>query len=121
MPNCPACRRFRRRGCSGCGTQPSAVTNGSLPTSLDSTNGRCWRRALPDLGSDGGMLDLGELIPADSLLGDGSTGRESRNRYPLLYAESAWQAATAVRPDGDFALVLRTGAVGAQRFQSAQW
>jgi alpha-D-xyloside xylohydrolase len=80
-----------------------------------------WRRALSDLGYDGGMLDLGELIPPDALLADGSTGAQSHNRYPLLYAESAWREARSMRPDGDFALVLRSGAIGAQRFQSAQW
>ena len=83
--------------------------------------GASWRRALTDLGYDGGMLDLGELIPADATLGDGSSGLESHNRYPLLYAQSAWQAASAARPDGDFALVLRSGSIGAQRFQSSQW
>jgi alpha-glucosidase (family GH31 glycosyl hydrolase) len=83
--------------------------------------GASWRRALNDLGYDGGMLDLGELIPADSVLGDGSTGLQSHNRYPLLYAQGAWQQASAVRTDGDFALLLRSGARGAQRFQSAQW
>jgi alpha-glucosidase (family GH31 glycosyl hydrolase) len=80
-----------------------------------------WRRALTDLGYDGGMLDLGELIPADSAFADGTTGLQSHNRYPLLYAQSAWQTASAIRPDGDFALVLRSGAIGAQRFQNAQW
>jgi len=80
-----------------------------------------WRRALTDLGYDGGMLDLGELIPADSLLGDGTSGLQSHNRYPLLYAKAAWQLARAVRADGDFALLLRSGAPGAQRYQSAQW
>jgi alpha-D-xyloside xylohydrolase len=83
--------------------------------------GASWRRALVDLGYDGGMLDLGELIPADAALADGSSGLKSHNRYPLLYAQSAWQAAAAVRPDGDFALVLRSASLGAQRFQSAQW
>jgi alpha-glucosidase (family GH31 glycosyl hydrolase) len=83
--------------------------------------GASWKRALSDLGFDGGMLDLGELIPADASLSDGSTGLESHNRYPLLYAQSAWQAASAVRPDGDFALVLRSGAIGAQRYQNSQW
>jgi alpha-glucosidase (family GH31 glycosyl hydrolase) len=83
--------------------------------------GASWRRALNDLGYDGGMLDLGELIPSDALLADGSSGLVSHNRYPLLYAKSAWQAASAARPDGDFALLLRSGAMGAQRFQSAQW
>src|SRR6266851_6379283 len=80
-----------------------------------------WRRALTDLGYDGGMLDLGELIPADSAFADGTTGLQSHNRYPLLYAQSAWQTASAIRPDGDFELVLRSGSIGAQRFQNAQW
>jgi alpha-glucosidase len=80
-----------------------------------------WRRALNDLGYDGGMLDLGELIPPDATMADGSSGLQSHNRYPLLYAQSAWHAATAARPSGDFAILLRTGAIGAARFESAQW
>jgi alpha-glucosidase len=80
-----------------------------------------WQRAFNDLGYDGGMLDLGELIPADASLSDGSTGLQSHNRYPLLYAASAWHSASSVRPNGDYAILLRSAAVGAQRFQSAQW
>lgn len=80
-----------------------------------------WQRALNTLGYDGGMLDLGELIPADALMADGTTGLQSHNRYPLLYAASAWGSASSIRPSGDFALLLRTGALGAQRYQSAQW
>ncbi|MBV9543777.1 MAG: hypothetical protein JOY61_05320, partial [Chloroflexi bacterium] len=80
-----------------------------------------WRRAMTDLGYDGGMLDLGELIPPDAVLGDGSTGLQSHNRYPLLYARAAWESASTVRPDGDFVLLLRSGAIGAQRYQSGQW
>ncbi len=83
--------------------------------------GAAWRRALADLGYDGGMLDLGELIPADSVLGEGIPGIQGHNRYPLLYARAAWQNAQAVRRDGDFALLVRSGALGAQRYQSAQW
>jgi alpha-D-xyloside xylohydrolase len=80
-----------------------------------------WRRAMADLGYDGGMLDLGELIPTDSVLGDGTPGVQGHNRYPLLYAQAAWQNAQAIRPDGDFTLLVRSGALGAQRYQSAQW
>lgn len=80
-----------------------------------------WNRALNTLGYDGGMLDLGELIPVDAAMADGTTGLQAHNRYPLLYAASAWQSAASVRPNGDFALLLRSGAAGAQRFQSAQW
>ncbi|MBV9329459.1 MAG: glycoside hydrolase family 31 protein [Chloroflexi bacterium] len=80
-----------------------------------------WRRALNDLGYDGGMLDLGELIPADASLADGTSGLQTHNRYPLLYAQSAWNAASAARPNGDFGLLVRSGALGAERFQSGQW
>jgi alpha-glucosidase (family GH31 glycosyl hydrolase) len=80
-----------------------------------------WRRALDTLGWDGGMLDLGELIPTDALLADGTTGAESHNRYPLLYARAAWESASRVRPNGDFALLVRSAASGAQRYQSLQW
>jgi alpha-D-xyloside xylohydrolase len=80
-----------------------------------------WRRALNDLGYDGGMLDLGELIPADAAFADGTTGLQTHNRYPLLYAASARSAALAARPDGDFAILMRSGAIGAQRYHSAQW
>jgi alpha-glucosidase (family GH31 glycosyl hydrolase) len=80
-----------------------------------------WHRAMDTLGWDGGMLDLGELIPTDAVLADGTTGARSHNRYPLLFARAAWESASRVRPDGDFALLVRSGAPGAQRYQSLQW
>lgn len=83
--------------------------------------GASWQRAMSGLGYDGGMLDLGELIPPDAWMADGTTGMQSHNRYPLLYARAAWENAAGERPDGDFALLLRSAALGAQRFQSAQW
>ncbi len=82
---------------------------------------RLWDRALVALGFDGGMLDLGELIPEDATFADATTGLATHNRYPLLYTQAAWQAAAAARPSGDFALIARSGARGAQRFQSLQW
>jgi alpha-D-xyloside xylohydrolase len=95
---------------------------------LDFTNprtvdwwGRLWQRALGDLGYDGGMLDVGEILPPDAYLADGTRGAETHNRYPLLYARSAWEHASRLRPDGDFVLFARSGAVGAHRFQSLQW
>jgi alpha-glucosidase (family GH31 glycosyl hydrolase)/uncharacterized membrane protein len=95
---------------------------------LDFTNpravawwGRLWQRALGELGYDGGMIDVGEILPPDAYLADGTRGLETHNRYPLLYAQHAWQHASRLRPDGDFVLFTRSGAVGAQRFQSLQW
>ncbi|MDP8922888.1 MAG: DUF2079 domain-containing protein, partial [Chloroflexota bacterium] len=80
-----------------------------------------WERALTTLGYDGGMLDVGEILPEDAHMWDGTRGAQSHNRYPLLYARSAWEHASSLRPDGDFVLFARSGALGAQRFQSLQW
>jgi alpha-D-xyloside xylohydrolase len=80
-----------------------------------------WRRALDELGYDGGMLDVGEILPSSAVMADGSSGQHAHNQYPLLYAQSAWRHASAVRPDGDFLLFARSGAAGAQKYQSLQW
>jgi alpha-D-xyloside xylohydrolase len=80
-----------------------------------------WQRAIGELGYDGGMLDVGEILPADAVMADGSSGQQAHNRYPLLYAQYAWEHASAIRPDGDFLLFARSGAAGAQKYQSLQW
>ncbi len=97
-------------------------------TWLDFTNtaavdwwGGLWQRALGDLGYDGGMLDVGEILPPSAVMADGSSGEQAHNRYPLLYAQHAWQHASAIRPNGDFLLFARSGAAGAQKYQSLQW
>jgi sulfoquinovosidase len=64
---------------------------------------------------------FGELLPAEAHFADGTTGAQTHNRYPLLYARAAWQAAQAARPDGDVLVMGRAGAIGAQRYQSLQW
>lgn len=80
-----------------------------------------WTRALSELGYDGGMLDLGELLPGDAVLADGTSGLESHNRYPLLYAQAAWQIAHRLRADNDVALIVRSAGLGSQRFASGHW
>jgi alpha-glucosidase len=82
---------------------------------------RLWQRALVDDGFDGGMLDLGELIPEDAVFDDGTSGLQTHNRYPGLYADAAWQEACAVRPNGDLVLLMRSASLGAQRTQSLVW
>jgi alpha-glucosidase len=77
------------------------------------------RRALVDLGFDGGMLDLGEAIPLDTRFGDGLTGAEVHNVYPIAYQRAAYQALQSYKPDG--LLFMRSGWTGAQRYHAGTW
>jgi alpha-D-xyloside xylohydrolase len=86
--------------------------------------GGLWRRILGqgdgELGFDGAMLDLGELVPADARYADGTDGIESHNRYLGLYARASFEAARAVRGD-DAVLFARSASRGARPYQSLQW
>jgi len=86
--------------------------------------GGLWRRILGqsggELGFDGAMLDLGELVPVDARYADGTDGIETHNRYLGLYARASFEAARAVRGD-DAVLFARSASLGARPFQSLQW
>lgn len=77
-----------------------------------------FRRALVDLGFDGGMLDLGEAIAPDAQLA-GRSGAEMHNAFPVAYTGAAYRAVEAFKPDG--LLWMRSGFTGAQRFHAATW
>ena len=56
------------------------------------------------------------------MLADGTSGLHEPQPLPAAVRRSRrGSPPRAARPNGDFALVLRSGAMGAQRFQSAQW
>jgi alpha-D-xyloside xylohydrolase len=65
------------------------------------------------------MLDLGELTPEDARYFNGLDGRAMHNRYPVLYAQAAFESATSLKPDS--VLFNRAGGIGAQAFQHLQW
>ena len=77
------------------------------------------RRALLELGLDGGMVDFGELTPADARFADGRTGREAHNDVPLLYHRALWTEAQRSKPDSVF--WMRSGAAGDQCYHAATW
>ena len=41
--------------------------------------------------------DFSEEIPEDAVLFDGSTGAQSHNKYPLLYAKTIYEASRLVK------------------------
>src|SRR5207247_10788420 len=57
------------------------------------------QRALVELDLDGGMLDLGELLPADVQFADGRDGVAAHNEYVTLYHRAAWDEARRSKPD----------------------
>jgi len=49
-------------------------------------------RAMLDLGADGFMDDFGEQVLPDMVFADGTTGRETHNRYPTLQHQATREA-----------------------------
>ena len=77
------------------------------------------KRALVDLGFDGGMLDLGEAVPSEAQFADGRSGAEVHNAYPVAFTGAAQAALQAFQPDGLF--LTRSGYTGGQQFHTATW
>ncbi len=71
-----------------------------------------------DQGWDGWMQDMGEHLPDDAVLADGTTGSQTRNRYPYLYhrlARDVWSRREAIT------VFARSGALGTAALVNAMW
>lgn len=66
--------------------------------------------------------DFSEELPEDSVFFDGSTGLESHNKYPLLYAKTIYEASREAKEElGEKALLWgRSGYAGSQNYP-ANW
>lgn len=66
--------------------------------------------------------DFSEEIPASAVFYDGTTGKESHNKYPLLYAKTIYEAACEVKEKkGERGLLWgRSGYAGSQNYP-ANW
>jgi alpha-glucosidase (family GH31 glycosyl hydrolase) len=73
-----------------------------------------------DAGYDGWMEDFGEYTPTDAVLGDGTRGLESHNRYPVLY-HCASTEHTRKRRGADLAVFIRSGYHGVQPCARVVW
>jgi alpha-glucosidase (family GH31 glycosyl hydrolase) len=76
--------------------------------------------ALDAVGFDGAMQDFGEDLPADARLADGQSAALVHNRYPVLFAKAAHQAAQAVKPGGAV-FFDRSGYLGSQPYTTGRF
>jgi sulfoquinovosidase len=72
---------------------------------VDFTNPQAvaWRQArvrfaLMDMGFDRAMFDFGEDAPLDGRYANGQPGTLLHNRYPVLYAQAAYDVGQSVKP-----------------------
>lgn len=79
-------------------------------------------RKLMELGVGVIKTDFGEEIPETAVFFDGTTGKESHNRYPLLYAKTIYEASKEVKEQKNQKAMLwgRSGYAGSQNYP-ANW
>ncbi len=73
-----------------------------------------------DLGYDGWMLDFGEYLPPNARLGNGMTGWEAHNLYPLMLQRATTDYLRRVRGN-DWMYFARSGYTGSQAFAPVIW
>lgn len=79
-------------------------------------------RRLMHMGVGVMKTDFSEELPEDSVFFDGTTGLESHNKYPLLYAKTIYEASREAKEEmGEKALLWgRSGYAGSQNYP-ANW
>lgn len=79
-------------------------------------------RSLMELGVGVIKTDFGEEIPETAVFFDGTTGKESHNKYPLLYARTVYEASKEVKNARHQKAMLwgRSGYAGSQNYP-ANW
>jgi len=90
------------------------------PGLVDYMKGRI--RRLMKMGVGVIKTDFSEELPEDSVFSDGTSGLESHNRYPLLYAKTIYEASKEAKEEmGEKALLWgRSGYAGSQNYP-ANW
>ena len=90
------------------------------PEAVEYVKGRIYR--LMELGVGVMKTDFSEEIPETAVFFDGTTGKETHNKYPLLYAKTIYEASREKKEiEGKKALLWgRSGYAGSQNYP-ANW
>jgi alpha-glucosidase len=95
--------------------QPTSMVDLTTDTGREWAQG--WMTAALDLGFDGWMADYAEWLPTDAELGDGTTGWETHNEWPLL-----WQQTNSEVMEGrDATYFARSGWLGSASVAPVVW
>ncbi len=73
------------------------------------------------MGQDGWMCDFGEWMPFDAQVGDGRTGQELHNAYPVLWHELNMEVLNEGLGAGNGLCFGRSGWTGDHRFTPVTW
>jgi alpha-glucosidase len=79
------------------------------------------RAMVQDIGMDGFMADFGEYAPLDAVYSDGSDPLGAHNRYPVWWHETWRGAMDQARPEGNWAVIVRSGWTGVQGTAQIFW
>jgi alpha-glucosidase len=79
------------------------------------------RAMVRDHGIDGWMADFGEWLPLDASLSDGSDPLAYHNLYPVDWHRMWREVMDQERPDGDFAVIARSGWTGVHAYSQIHW
>lgn len=78
-------------------------------------------RIVTEYGVDGWMADFAEWLPLSGRLFDGSDIIEAHNTYPIEWQRATREVMDELRPDGDWAMIARSGWTGVQAVAQIHW
>jgi alpha-glucosidase len=76
---------------------------------------------LIEVGFSGWMADFGEYLPLDAKLGNGFSGREFHNFYPVAWARINREAAQEAGIDDSLVIFHRSGNAGSAKYVKLFW
>jgi alpha-D-xyloside xylohydrolase len=103
------------------GGELGSFADGASPVDFTNPEATSWYQGLlrrtVEQGWDGWMQDMGEHLPPEAVMADGTNGEDCRNRYALLYHS----AAAETFPDPGFTAFARSGTLGTVPLVTAMW
>ena len=92
---------------------------------LSNPDARAWAKgyleAAPEMGQDGWMCDFAEWLPFDATIGDGLSGRDLHNDYPLQWQRLNMEVLNEAWGEGAALCFNRSGWAGTQAIVPVTW